>query len=170
MKSKILNYILLLIVGATSFSCLERTDNYAPKIPSSGTIQFEVVPGALTGVAAFAAGLPVQPTFDVVAARFSRATTLSPNFVGGNVQIKINVSSSITNVTINMYTSLTAPVRQVEATLTGVSGTATWTRPIAGWTYNGVAVANATYIIEVVGTNSDGTQSTIRTFSLTIIA
>ena len=109
---------------------------------------------------------------DVVAARFSRATVASPNYVGGNVVIITNLSSNFTNVTINMYPSnQAAPIlRETKATITGISGSSTWTQPIATLMYNNLAVTNTNYILEFVASNTDGTQVTIRTFTLTIIA
>ena len=169
MKNRILTYNLLMLVSVSFFSCMEKTDKYAPKIQTAGTIQFVVADGALTGVLAFSLGLPVQPTMDVVAARFSRAKVASPNYFSGNVVITANLSANFTNLTINMYQQAN-PIRETKVSLTGISGTTTWTQAIATLQYNSLAVTNTNYILEFVASNADGTQTTIRTFTLTIIA
>ncbi len=167
MKKRIIVYTLLLLAGANLFSCMEKSERFGSNTPSAETIQFQVDDKALTGLSTFGA---VQPSMDVVAARFSRNTPASPNYFGGNIVVTANLSSNMTNLTINMYLQVPNPIRETKATITGIIGTTTWTQAITTLLYNNVAVTNTSYILEFVASNADGTQTTIRTFTLTIIA
>jgi hypothetical protein len=178
MKTKILTYGIFLLALVAMISC-KKDERYAPKTLSAGQIQFQVADAVLTGTAV--AGV-VQPSMDVITAKFSKNTpTVSggpnPNYVGGNIVITANLSSNLTNLTINILATAnvttsgvttTVIQRETKASFTGISGSQTWTQSIAALTFNGVPVTTTaggtTYNLEFVASNADGTIVTTRLF------
>jgi hypothetical protein len=182
MKKKLFTYCLFVFALAAMISC-KKDERYAPKTLSAGQIQFQVTDPVLTGTVLVGV---VQPSMDVVAAKFSKNTptivvngkvVANPNYVGGNIVITANLSSNLTNLTINILTTVnvttsgvttTVIQRETKASFTGISGSQTWTQSIAALTFNGVPVTTSaggtTYNLEFVGSNADGTVVTTRLF------
>lgn len=156
---------------------------FAKKIVPAGQLQFQVADAVLTGTAV--AGV-VQPSMDVATAKFSRNTptlaggATNPNYAGGNIVITSNLSSNLTNLTVNLVavlnkvpaggtTAVPTIIRETKATFTNVNGSVTWTQAITGLTLEGTQVATSangtSTSFEFVASSADGSIVTTRVFT-----
>lgn len=153
MNTKIKIYSAILFLSLITLSC-KKDEVFATKTAAAGDIIFQVPDAALPAVAA---GQPilVQPSTYLVGARFSKT---------GNVTVTVNLSSNLTNLTVNLLTS--AGVRQQRAIATGISGVTTLTFPMTTLGLNNAAVTTSV-LLEFVGSNSDNTLKATRVFTVT---
>jgi hypothetical protein len=171
MKNRIIINCLLMLVTAGLSSCfMQKTDKFAPNTYSATQIQFAVPDPVLTGTAYVGV---VQPSMDIITARYSKATTTSANYSGGNIVLTVNLSSNVSNLTINVYPSSNAnPVKETKFT-GSVSGTYTWTQSIATLTFNGSPVTTSatgvSYIVEVVASDASGSVTSTRVFTAVLL-
>lgn len=174
MKKRILTYSLLVFAFAAMISC-KKDEKYAPKVLSDAQIQFQVDDKALTGTV-FAGA--VQPNATINIAKFSKATTASPNYFNGNIVVTANLSSNVSNLKVFLVFNTTDANgvitinKEEKASFTGVSGSATWTQSIAALTQKGVAVTTTaggtTYNFEFVASNDGGSITTTRLFQASL--
>ncbi|MFM9837423.1 MAG: hypothetical protein ACKVOQ_04120 [Cyclobacteriaceae bacterium] len=161
MKKYYLNTLILLAVFLVA-SC-KKDEKYAPLNPSEGTILFSVDQKALTGGSLIAV---VQPSLDIISARFSKATVTSANYFGGNAVINLTLSPELTNVTVNLVNTTTG-AREAK----GNFANGIWTASLSTIGAGGTTPANnASVVLEFIASNADGSKKTIRFFTVTILA
>ncbi|MBI3218093.1 MAG: hypothetical protein HYZ44_01125 [Bacteroidetes bacterium] len=159
-KNLIKVFVISFIVFA--FSC-QQDEKYAPKKPSDGIILFSVDPKALTGGSLVGV---VQPSLDVISARFSKATVASPNYFGGNAVITLALPQDMTNVSVNLVVTSTG-ARELKGTIAN----GVWSAPLSTLGAGGTTPANnASIVLEFIASNADGSRKTARFFSVTVLA
>lgn len=159
------NISLFLTIGLfITTACMDTDEPITTGQVAPGPMVFVVPAGALTGSAT--PGI-VQPSVDVAAARFSKATTTSPNYVGGNVEVTVNIPAEFAAITVNLLA--TSGAREQKAVLTNSGGSAKWTAPLNTLGTGGANPANNTALtFEFRATNAEGVTTT-RVFQITPI-
>lgn len=160
--------IALLFVATlvVTTSCLDQEEPITKGTPSAGTIVFQVPQAALTGTNI---STVVQPSVDVATARFSKATTTSPNYFAGNVELTLQVPSDAATITINLVIASTG-VRQQRAVLNNSGSSVVWTAPLASLGSDGANPANNTALnFEAIARDSNNEIITSRAFTITPI-
>jgi hypothetical protein len=153
MKKRLLISALALISVVLASCSFDEDEAFAKNLAPAGDIQFVVDQTAL----ATAASTVVQPSYDVIAARFSKSANAT-------VTVKIS-SSNLTKLTVN-YVSATG-VRQAKSTVDVSGGSVVWSNPMSTLGLNNAAVTTGTVTLEFVASSSDGSSSVARIFSVT---
>jgi len=153
---------IMLVFSISLASCFQMDEKLASKQAPDGDILFQVPTSALPAVPT---GQPqlAQPSYYLVGANFSKAA--------GNLDITVTVPSKFTTITINIVNASTG-VRDQKAILTGVSGTVEWnTYPVNTLGFGNTAPAtNSTVVLEFIASNDSGSISTMRVFSVKVLA
>lgn len=159
------NISLFLTIGLfITTACMDTDELITTGQTAPGPMVFSVPAGALTGTAT--PGI-VQPSVDVAAARFSKATTTSANYVGGNVEVTVSLPAEFATIKVNLLA--TSGARQEKAVLTNSGGSAKWTAPLNTLGTSGANPANNTALtFEFISTSADGV-TTSRVFQITPI-
>jgi hypothetical protein len=162
MKNKIVTIIITVAVSLGLTSCMDKTDNFAPKLGPVGDILFAVDPSALPA----ALSTMEQPSFNVgaITSTASSAVRFSKT---GNAVVTVSVSNSkLTNLTVNYIAANSAAngggvISQTRSTLTFSDGSVQWTYPMNTLGLNNAPVTT-TVVLQFVASNDDGSLSTSR--------
>jgi len=162
MKNKIVTIIITVAFSLGLSSCMDKTDNFAPKLAPVGDIQFVVDPTALPT----ALSTMDQPSYNTGAIS-STASTAVRFSKTGSALVTVNVSNSkLTTLTVNYIAAASAAagggiISQTKSTLTLSNGTVNWTYPMNTLGLNNAPVTTSV-VLQFVASNDDGSLSVTR--------
>lgn len=162
MKNKIVTIIITAAVALGASSCMDKADNFAPKLAPVGDILFTVDPSALPAALA----TMDNPSYNVGAIT-STASTAVRFSKTGNAVVTVSVSNSkLNNLTVNTIAANSAASggginSQTRSTLTFTDGSVQWTYPMNTLGINNAPVTTSV-VLQFVASNDDGSLTVSR--------